>query len=173
MAGFSSCGSYQRFKRVVCSELRYVRPPDIDEFLEAISVTARKREQEIKAGTFLWRAQLGHGWRISDSSPEMEVLVWCAHPPERMTPRADRALEGRASPKGIPVLYLATQPDAAMLEVRPWLGSSVSIARFEAKRDLRVIDCSQGSARAPLWPRYYPEEPPLPSASIPFGPTSI
>jgi RES domain len=69
-------------------------------------------------------------------------------------------LEGRASPKGIPVLYLATESNAAMLEVRPWLGSSVSIARFEAKRDLRVIDCSRGSAGAPLWPRYYPDEPP-------------
>jgi RES domain len=77
-----------------------------------------------------------------------------------MKPRADRAFEGRASPKGIPVLYLATERDAAMLEVRPWLGSSVSIARLEAKRDLRVIDCSQGSAGAPLWPKYLAAEPP-------------
>src|SRR5262245_38472347 len=41
-----------------------------------------------------------------------------------------------------------------MLEVRPWLGSTVSIARFEARRDLRVVDCSQGTAARPLWPDY-------------------
>jgi RES domain len=46
-----------------------------------------------------------------------------------------------------------------MLEVRPWLGSSVSVARFKPSKDLRVVDCSQGSAGVELWPRYFQGEP--------------
>jgi hypothetical protein len=63
-----------------------------------------------------------------------------------MKPRADRASEGRTNPKGIPVLHVATDQYTALVEVRPWLGSYVSIAQFHLKRDVRVIDCSQGSA---------------------------
>jgi hypothetical protein len=48
-----------------------------------------------------------------------------------------------------------------MLEVRPWLGSSVSVAEVTAKRDLRVIDCSKDSARTELWPRYQSEPDPI------------
>ena len=62
-----------------------------------------------------------------------------------LSPRANRAVEGRANPKGIPVLDLATERDTALQEVRPWIGSLVSVASFEAKRVLRVIDCSKGS----------------------------
>jgi hypothetical protein len=91
MADFSSCAAYVRFKRVVCSELRYVRPADIEDFLETVLVTASKREEVIKGGTVLWRAQLGHDVRIIHSSPDIEVGVPCPHAPERMKPRADRA----------------------------------------------------------------------------------
>ena len=75
MAEFKSCGSYQRFKYVVHSELRYVRPADIETFLQAVLATAGTREQEIKSGTVLWRAQLGHDYRVSSSSPDLERLT--------------------------------------------------------------------------------------------------
>jgi hypothetical protein len=72
-----------------------------------------------------------------------------------MKPLERRAAEGRANPKGIPVLYLATERDTAMREVRPWIGSRISVASFKANQDLRVIDCSQGSAGTRLWPKVY------------------
>lgn len=59
-----------------------------------------------------------------------------------MRPLHDRAYEGRVNPKGIPCLYLATTRQVAMSEVRPWLGSVVSVARFEVQCDLTVVDCS-------------------------------
>jgi hypothetical protein len=140
---------------VVRSEFRYIRPADIDDFLRTVLATAREREIEIESGTVFWRAQLGHNWRVSSSSPDLDVCVPCPHPPERMKPLTDCAHEGRANPKGIPILYLATERDTAMLEVRPWLGSSISIVRFKAQRDLRVVDCSQRSAGLPLWLIFY------------------
>ncbi len=54
----------------------------------------------------------------------------------------ERATEGRANPKGIPVLYLSARKKAAMSEVRPWLGSHVSCAHFATTRDLKIVDFS-------------------------------
>jgi RES domain-containing protein len=51
-----------------------------------------------------------------------------------MKPIEGRAAEGRANPKGIPVLYLSTRQETAMSEVRPWLGSFVSCALFRTTR---------------------------------------
>jgi hypothetical protein len=61
-----------------------------------------------------------------------------------MKPLPHSAHEGRVNPKGIPCLYLATDKETAMAEVRPWIGSSVSAGPFRIARDLTVIDFSVG-----------------------------
>jgi RES domain len=157
---FTSCGGYVRFKHVVCSELRYLHPPDVEDFLATVLVTAKNREEKLKSGTLFWRAQLGHDHREISSSPDLTVMVPCPYAPARMKPLVDRAKEGRASPKGIPALYVATERNTALYEVRPWLGSVISIAQFVLNRNLCIVDCSQGSAGVPLWPRYMTEPPP-------------
>ena len=73
-----------------------------------------------------------------------------------MKPPEDRATEGRANPKGIPVLYLATQPKTAMSEVRPGLGSLVSCAQFKTVRPLKLVDFSVYHGRGPV---FYSSEP--------------
>jgi hypothetical protein len=75
-----------------------------------------------------------------------------------MTPPADRALEGRVNPKGIPCLYLATTKEAAMSEVRPWIGSYVSVAQFRTERNLKIIDCSVYHAKG--FQFFWKEPPP-------------
>jgi RES domain-containing protein len=59
-----------------------------------------------------------------------------------MIPPKRGASEGRANSKGIPVLYLATDRETAMSEIRPWIGSNISVGTFRTRKDLRVIDCS-------------------------------
>jgi hypothetical protein len=59
-----------------------------------------------------------------------------------MKPRANCAREGRANPKGIPCLYLATHEKTAVSEVRPWIGEYVSLAQFALKRDVRIVNCT-------------------------------
>jgi hypothetical protein len=61
---------------------------------------------------------------------------------ERMKPLAGRAREGRANPKGIPYLYLATRRDTAVAEVRPWKGGAVSVGQFRATRQLILVNTS-------------------------------
>jgi hypothetical protein len=61
----------------------------------------------------------------------------------RMKPSPEKANEGRVNPKGIPYLYLSTDEKTAVSEVRPWVGSYVTVAEFETCRDLKVVDCSR------------------------------
>ncbi len=103
-------------------------------------------------GVVLYRSQLAHAFRTQPLLDENGIEVDCVDveiPAERdrMVPRADRATEGRVNAKGIPCLHLATEPNTAMAEVRPWIGSLVSVAAFEVVRDLTVVDCSSDSTR--------------------------
>ena len=80
----------------------------------------------------------------------------CALPPARMTPLKNRAMEGRANPKGIPYLYLATDRATAIAESRAGKAEAISVGTFKVKRDLVVIDCSLQSAELLT---FYFEEP--------------
>jgi RES domain-containing protein len=149
---FQSWHSFWDFQREVLRSHRFVRSAEAEAFLQAVRHTAQPRLKRINKGTILWRAQLGHDWReerqINDSVP-------CAFPPARMKPLADRAHEGRVNPKGIPCLYLCSTAETAMSEVRPWLGSYVSLAQFKIERDLALVDCSMSEKR--IW--FHLEEP--------------
>ena len=62
--------------------------------------------------------------------------------PERMKPIHGDGREGRANPSGISYLYLATHRDTALAEVRPWVGSLISVGAFKVKRELSIVNCT-------------------------------
>jgi hypothetical protein len=64
-----------------------------------------------------------------------------------MKPDPEKVTDGRVNPRGIAYLYLATEQNTACAEVRPWLGSLISLGRFHTKRDLRIIDCTSDVRR--------------------------
>ncbi len=68
-----------------------------------------------------------------------------------MIPIKREACEGRINPKGIPVLYLATDPDTAMSEIRPCMGQSISVAEFELMDDIDVVDCTENLSDESVW----------------------
>lgn len=76
--------------------------------------------------------------------------------PERMKPLSTSTREGRVNPKGIPCLYLATNKETAVAEVRPWVGLYVSVAQFKTLKGLTLIDCSVEHAKDFV---FYVEEP--------------
>lgn len=150
---FKSWRDYWDFAREITRERRYIRSAAAEAFMKEVATTSSKREKKLSKGAILWRAQLGHSWR---PEPQIDDEVPCAHPPKRMVPLQDRAREGRVNPKGIPCLYLASDKDTAMAEVRPGVGSHVSLAQFRILRDLRLVDCSQSADK--IW--LHLEEPP-------------
>jgi RES domain len=139
---FSSANAFEEFDRSVRRELRYVRTDAQNEFLAAIVATSDARAVPVKAGYVLWRAQLGHDWR-TEMQGEETFEVPAAHPPGRMKPLPEKATDGRVNPRGIACLYLASHKETATLEVRPLIGSYVSVGQFKVLRDIRVVDCSR------------------------------
>ncbi len=55
-------------------------------------------------------------------------------------PPADYIGNGRANPDHIRYLYLSEDPITPVYEVRPIIGSTVSVAKFKLKKDVRLYD---------------------------------
>lgn len=148
MRAFKSAEAFLEFAKQVRGVNRFVVDAEARDFLLTLAEQARASHQTVlPEGSVFWRAQLGHATeaepiRDRDDTLIDEVIVECPHPPERMKPRKDLAREGRANPKGISYLYLSNRKEIALSEVRPWIGSFISIAQFKAQRNLRIVDFS-------------------------------
>jgi hypothetical protein len=140
MMEFKSWHSYGDFAHVVTRKSRYIWPEEVNDFLKILLSTSKKRQKVIRAGSILWRAQLGHnvkpyiyeGEHIADEPVPFDT--------NRMKPLHGKAVENRANPIGIPYLYLSKKRETALCEVRPWLGSLISVGQFKIIRQLRIID---------------------------------
>lgn len=135
----SPCINFREFRDEVLYRQRYIRSQTCDAFLSRIRRSVRERIEMLPAGETFWRAQIGHDWESGDEEAQRRRMPLQN---ERMKPWIDKAFEGRVNPKGISCLYLATSEYVAMSEVRPWIGTTLSLARFRTVRALRIVDCS-------------------------------
>jgi hypothetical protein len=147
MADFRTIFDYILFSHVTVGDYRFYRDHPTEEFLSTVIVTAGSRALTLKKDEIVWRAQLGKqepmDYSILDN-PDGSV-------DDRMKPLSRSAREGRANPKGISVLYVATTPDTAMSEMRPSLVSTLSLAKLKICRDLKLVDCTKDSShRSPF-----------------------
>lgn len=142
MKEFKSYRSYRRFQRAVRRKNRYIYGSDVKDFFQTVLETCKSKIEEGKKGSILWRSQIGHDWEPYYEGNEHIDDIPCAFEPERMKPLQNSASEGRANPKGIPYLYLSTDMNTAMAEVRPWIGSYISLAQFKLLKNVRLINCT-------------------------------
>ena len=143
MNDFESWWDWIRFQESVCHHSRYVHASKAGEFLQVLVATSDSRQKVIDARTILWRAQIGHAVEDRDLGDGMVVVEDpVPYMSDRMKPLPRSAHEGRANPKGIPCLYLATHKKTAMAEVRPWVDGLISLGQFETVRSLKIIDFS-------------------------------
>jgi hypothetical protein len=142
---FASWRSYRDFALSVRRGYRYVWQKNVQAFLDTVMATLRDRDVNIPKGSVLYRAQLGIDYYV-DKDEQGNVLgeMPMGFGGKRMKPERNVATEGRANPLGIPVLYLGTTEQTVISEVRPWVGSDVSLAHFETTRELRAVDLSRG-----------------------------
>ena len=138
-AEFDSWSSYRDFARLVKQSRRFVWNDDIRSFLDTVAATNKNRDSTINAGSIWCRAQIGIEVETDDNKG---FLGHIGLPAERMRPLPNGARGGRANSAGIPVLYLASEVETAISEVRPWIGSEISVARFRITRDLKAINLS-------------------------------
>ncbi len=93
--------------------------------------------ESIKQNTIIYRARISHdGNRKS-----------CA---EMGKPPADQSINGRANPIGIPYLYVASDIDTAISEVRPSIGDRVTVGKFRVVKDLRIVDLREPRLESPF-----------------------
>jgi hypothetical protein len=142
---FASWRSYREFARRVRHTRRFVWEPEVRAFLDTVSATLKGRDVKISDGTLLYRAQLGIDYDpVTDEDGNQIGEEPHGFGSVRMKPLSNRAKEGRVNPAGINVLYLASAEKVAVSEVRPWVGSELSVAQFEIVRDLKAVDLSIG-----------------------------
>lgn len=158
MSGFKSWRSYGDFERAIKRTARFIHGNDVKSFLHAVLATSGKRTETVGPKGFLWRAQLGHALEPYYQGGDYVDAMPAPLPPDQMVTVRDRATEGRANPKGIPYLYLATKRDTALAEVRPWIGSLITVGQFRIKRKLKLINCTIGNPKE--WLSLGPELPP-------------
>jgi hypothetical protein len=142
--GLEGWREYQRFAASVMDDARYIRTDLAEQFLAAIRSSYDDRRMTVTAGQRYWRAQPGcilSVKRLTDSDTMTEQDI--PHPAERMKPIVSWNHEGRANPRGIPYLYVATTLETALAEIRPWIGSINTCAEFEIQRDLRLVNCAK------------------------------
>jgi len=144
---FASWKSYWDFSREVSHKRRYLLSQHSRDFLKEMLRTSEKRQSRLLAGHRLCRAQVAHG---EYDDPDVGPLTRPA-PPDRMTPLPYAASDGRANPRGIPCLYMADDRHTAIAEVRPWIGSLVSVAIMRTLKDQRLVDVRDDSGRTPIY----------------------
>ena len=146
---FASWRSYRKFEERVIRYRRHIWDRRIGAFLDTVMRTRQNGDAEIPKGAVLWRAQLGVDYvPLRDASDEEVGEEPMGFSGARMKPVAKYAREGRANSSGIPVLYLASTEQTAISEVRPWVGSEVSVAQFRVTRKLNAIDLTQGHGKS-------------------------
>ncbi len=139
---FESWRSYWKFRHAVKNKSRFILDDESKDFLKAVEDTCVNRIKTIPISGSLWRSQIGCNYEpfYQDDIHIDDIPV--PFPFARMKPLNNSASEGRANPKGIPYLYLATDKETAMGEARPILGAILSVGEFEPTRELKIIDFS-------------------------------
>lgn len=146
MPEFSSWRSYWKFVTHVSNKFRFAWDEETQTFLDTVLSTAAERETVIPLGHCFWRSQHGHDYRtVNADDREYEGLS--PHPRNRMKPKPNLASDGRANPRGIPYLYLATTKETSIAEMRPWVGAYISVAQFKTQRELKIVNCSGSENR--------------------------
>ena len=141
---FASPSSFEEFAKLV-RRRRFVWEKEVRAFVDTVRATSGKRETTIPKGEIFFRAQ--HGIREAgqyDESGDLIDVLLVAHKKDRMKPLKNRAKEGRVNPAGLPVLYLASTLETAISEVRPWIGSDLSVFEFQAIRELKAVNLTAG-----------------------------
>lgn len=151
MRTFKSVHSYRSFESTVKSHSRYFYDDELEDFFQIILETSKTRVDNILKGTILWRSQIGNDWEPYCEGKEHVADVECPLDNGRMKPTANVAHEGRANPKGIPYLYLSTDMDTSMAEVRPWIGSYISAGQFKILKDISFVNCTSDDKRSMVY----------------------
>lgn len=138
---------WQEFTKYLSETNRFILSDYWENFIRIVVETSRKRAKTLKKGIRLVRVRMGTSWVRFEDGDEQPFPI---SPHEMGPPPKHLAKEGRLNSEGIPYLYLATNDETAVAEVRPWIGSELTIGTFDILQDLRIVDTSNDKPKDPL-----------------------
>lgn len=136
---------WQGFTKYLSETNRFILSDYWEQFVDNILRTAHKRTKTLEKNKTLVRARIGTSWIVFDDGEEQPYPI---SPHEMDPPPKHIAKAGRSNSEGIPFLYLATKTETAVAEVRPWIGSEVTIGFFKILSDLRIVDASDDKPKS-------------------------
>jgi hypothetical protein len=133
---------------------------ETENFFNLLDETFSLAEKVISEKRKFYRARLGC------DKEKKNYFSKCIPFKEMGAPPKDKSKPGRANPHGIPFLYLASDKETALSEVRPWKKAKVSIATFLTNQQLKIIDLTgvdnikspfvfQGNLKKEIEKRYF------------------
>ena len=136
MPGENFKSEYRDFRNSVVTGRRFVMEECAVRFLDGVRSSVSEKVVKLPKGTIVYRAQLGY--RQNDSTDPPCPLN--CHQRKRMLPSVNYVRQGRANSDRKVVFYAASSKETAIKEMRPWIGSYVSVAAFKIKRELKIVD---------------------------------
>lgn len=123
---------WQRFCIGLKTENRFTLSEEPARFVDLIIDYAKTHKTvTLSRNTLLYRA------RINDSNNTGAFTL-----DQMGAPSSYLAGHGRLNPRGIPYLYLASDQDTAVSEVRPWVGCDLTVAEFSLIDDCELVNFS-------------------------------
>ena len=145
---FANPEDWQEFTKYLRETNRLILSDYWHQFIGTIIKTSHERSKRLKKGVTLLRARIGASWIEFEDGDEQPCPI---SPHEMGPPPKHLAKAGRLNSEGIPYLYLATNIETAVSEVRPWITSELSIGFFKVLSDLRIVDTSNDKPKNSLY----------------------
>lgn len=127
-----------------------------DEMQELVASIEPDIEAEVREDSLWYRGRIGvardgigmpHGEVVRVATPYKGTAIGARLPPD--------AAAGRTNREGVSVLYLASEVQTALAEIRPHPGHLISVGGFRAKRNLPIADFASSDDRLDLFANIY------------------
>lgn len=112
-----------------------------------------KGEETLEKGKSFYRARLLSSenydhMKLSDVNEGLNDSGIHGLSKEEMgAPPPEKTVAGRANPKGVSYLYLATNPEIACAEIQPTLFDLISVAKFKLTQNIKVVNLKHRSVK--------------------------
>lgn len=133
---------WENFCNYIIGENRYTLNDQYKKLIEEIIDLAKERERVLESGLIFWRARTSKRPRVNDDG---EIVSDSYTKEEMSAPPKKLARDGRANPAGISYLYLAETLNAAIAELKPYIGDRITIASFKLRNQIKVVDIRKGA----------------------------
>lgn len=138
-SGFESPEDWSQFSAYLTNVNRYILKARWERFTRTLRKTAAKRTVYLDKSISLVRSRIGSHWEeYEDEDGIPHINFGPLSIQELGAPPKEKTKELRASPKGIPYLYLSTKVETAISELRPWIKADVSVGYWRTCKRLKI-----------------------------------